>query len=131
MFSETFNPRFSETDALGHINNTTIPVWFEQGRTPIFQFFTPNLDPKNWKLIIARIEVDFKAEIFLNAPVTIKTGFEKIGNSSMTVKQQVWQHDKLCAEGRTALIHFDWTAKKPKAIPADIRLQLEPYLITE
>ena len=32
MLSLTVSPRFAETDALGHINNTVIPVWFEQGR---------------------------------------------------------------------------------------------------
>ena len=60
MFSETLMPRFSETDALGHINNTALPVWFEAARTPFFRFFTPDLDCNKWKLIVAKIEVEFK-----------------------------------------------------------------------
>ena len=32
MFHYETEPRFSDTDALGHINNTVYPVWFEQAR---------------------------------------------------------------------------------------------------
>ena len=53
MLSEKLMPRFSETDVLGHINNTALPVWFEAARVPIFKIFTPDLDPKQWKLIVA------------------------------------------------------------------------------
>ena len=129
MFTETIEPRFAETDALGHINNTVIPVWFEKARDPIFRYFTPDLDPKDWHLILARIEVDFKAETFVNSPVTIKTWLEKIGTSSMSVVQQVWQNDVLTCEGKCALIHFDWSSKKPKAISDEIRSQLEAHLV--
>ena len=68
MFTEKVIPRFSETDALGHINNTVLPVWFEAARVPIFKFFTPDLNPHNWKLIIAKVEVSFafKQEFELN-----------------------------------------------------------------
>ena len=130
MFTEVIQPRFSETDALGHINNTVIPNWFEKAREPLFRFFTPDLDPQKWQLIIARIEVDFKAEIFYTSDVIIKTWLEKIGNSSMAVVQQVWQNDKVCAEGRAAMIHFDWQEKAPKPIPDEIRAQLTEHLET-
>jgi len=73
--------------------------------------------------------VDFKAEIFYTSDVTIKTWLEKIGNSSMSIVQQVWQNERLCAEGRAAMIHFDWQAKAPKAIPDSIRTQLQEHLI--
>ncbi|NCU33617.1 MAG: acyl-CoA thioesterase, partial [Candidatus Moranbacteria bacterium] len=29
MLTKEITPRFSETDALGHINNNTYGVWFE------------------------------------------------------------------------------------------------------
>jgi acyl-CoA thioester hydrolase len=129
MFTEVIQPRFSETDALGHINNTVVPNWFEKAREPLFRMFTPDLDPKKWQLIIARIEVDFKAEIFFPADVTIKTWLERIGQSSMSIVQQVWQENKLCAEGRSAMIHFDWQEKKARPIPEVIRQQLVEHLI--
>lgn len=92
MFIEKVMPRFSETDALGHINNTVLPVWFEAARVPIFKFFTPDLNPHDWKLIIAKIEVSFVGELFYGHEITIKTSVEHIGNSSFVLKQEVFQH---------------------------------------
>ena len=39
MLEEQFKVRFYETDALGHVNNTVVPMWIETGRLPIFEFF--------------------------------------------------------------------------------------------
>ncbi|MBC7185133.1 MAG: acyl-CoA thioesterase, partial [Marinobacter sp.] len=62
MFHLELEPRFSDTDALGHISNTTLPVWFEQARTPVFRIFHPTLEADTWPLIIARLEIDLMAQ---------------------------------------------------------------------
>ena len=112
MFSETILPRFSETDALGHINNTALPVWFEAARTPFFRFFTPDLDCNNWKLIVAKIEVEFKGELFYGQEITIKSSISHIGNSSFVIKQEVYQHDELCAVGHATMVRYDFKNKR-------------------
>jgi len=47
VFELKIKPRFCETDALGHINNTSVPMWFEQGREPLFEFFVPTMKPED------------------------------------------------------------------------------------
>ncbi len=131
MFTLTIKPRFCETDALGHINNTVVPMWFEQGREPLFEFFVPTMKPEDWNLIIARIEVDFLAQLEFRHEVEIKTWLAKIGNSSMQVVQEVWQEGSCCARGTAAMIHFDYTTNAATRIPDDIRAQLEAHLISE
>ena len=32
MFHHEIEPRFNDTDALGHISNTAFPAWFEQAQ---------------------------------------------------------------------------------------------------
>ena len=51
MFTYTIQPRFSETDGMGHINNTVPPVWFEEARIGVFTIFNPSLTPFQWNLI--------------------------------------------------------------------------------
>lgn len=128
MFTETIVPRFAETDALGHINNTVIPVWLEQARAPVFRWFVPDLDPQKWCLIIAKIEVNFRREILYGQAVRIETYVEEIGNSSFRVGQRVYQQDQLCAQGSSVLVHFDYDTKKPKPIPDPIRQEMEAHL---
>ena len=133
MYKETISPRFYETDALGHINNTVVPMWFEKAREPIFQLFIPDMDVNKWKLIIARISVDFLAEIHYgtNKDVEIRTGLAKVGNSSMTIRQEVWQEGMCCARGDAVLIHYDYDLAQSVPIPDAIRTELEKSLITE
>jgi len=129
MLSEKLMPRFSETDVLGHINNTVLPVWFEAARVPIFKIFTPDLDPKQWKLIIAKVEVTFKGELFYGQEVEIKTAIERIGSSSFVILQQAWQHGACCAEGKTVMVRYDFANKSAQPLSEEEKQQLTAFLL--
>ncbi|TMM45006.1 acyl-CoA thioesterase [Colwellia ponticola] len=129
MFSEKMMPLFSDTDALGHINNTKIPVWFEGARTPVFKFFTPDLDHKKWQLIIAKIEVSYHGQLFYGEEIEIKTFISRIGGASFDVYQEVWQHGEKCVSGTTAMVNFDFKVQRSKKIADDIRVKLTEHLI--
>ncbi|AQQ69120.1 thioesterase [Microbulbifer agarilyticus] len=128
MFSFQIEPRFSETDALGHINNTVVPVWFEQGRTPIFELFNPTLDLQKWNLILKKMDVDFVAQIYLYSPVEIRTSLSNVGNTSMTIHQEVWQKGKLVAQGDCVMVHFDYAQQTKAPIPEDVKQTLLEHL---
>jgi len=129
MFHLELEPRFSDPDALGHISNTTLPVWFEQARTPVFRIFHPTLEAETWPLIIARLEIDLMAQSYWHIPVKIKTGIGKIGTSSFHVIQEAWQGDKQIARGVAVLIHFDYEIEKALPIPDDIKARLAEHAV--
>ncbi|USD28299.1 acyl-CoA thioesterase [Pseudoalteromonas sp. SCSIO 43201] len=129
MLSEKLMPRFCDTDVLGHINNTVLPVWFEAARTPIFKIFTPDLNPKAWKLIVAKVEVTFKGELFYGQEVEIKTVIERVGNSSFVILQQAWQHQECCAEGRTTMVRYDFATKSSKSLSQQERESLAHFMV--
>lgn len=127
-FSEQFNPRFSDTDALGHINNTMVPVWFEGARDPVFRWFSPELDTNNWRLILAKIDVSFIDQMYYGQPMEIRTYIGRIGGSSFDVYQELWQHEKLCASGTAVMVHYDYQQQKSVKIPEQITTQMNLYL---
>ncbi|MCE9688134.1 acyl-CoA thioesterase [Shewanella sp. AS16] len=135
MFENTLSldiqPRFNETDGLGHINNTVIPVWFEAAREPIFEIFNPELDLNQWNLIVAGFTIAYTAPTFYGKPVTVKTWISRIGNSSFEVGQSCWQQGKKTAEAKTSLVHYDYAVEKSQPIPADIRGLLGRLLHSE
>jgi len=116
MFSNTFEPRFLETDALGHINNTVLPMWFEASRDPVFRFFTPDMDVNNWKLILAGFNVNFHAETHYGASVEIRSYISRIGNSAFDVYQECWQQGVKTVSGTATMVHFCHTEKKSQAL---------------
>lgn len=122
--SLTIQPRFTETDGLGHINNTVIPVWCEAARTPIFEIFIPDLALEKWNLIVAGFTVSFIAPTYYGQDVTVKTYVSRIGNSSFELTQTCWQAGHKTAEVKTTLVHYDYAHEKSCAIPSQVREQL-------
>jgi len=129
MLSLTITPRFAETDALGHINNTVLPVWFEQGRHRIFEAIHPAMSLNDWPIILAKISVNFVAQIYFGEDVTIRTGIEKVGNTSVIVKHEAWQRDSLVASGDAVMVYFDYQTNQPTPIPQSVRERLTPIMI--
>lgn len=127
-FKEIVATRFSDTDALGHINNTMLPIWFEGARDPIFKFFMPDLDLSKWSLILAKIEVSFLAQLYYGEPIEIRSYISRIGNSSFDVYQEAWQQGKLCASGKAVMVHFDYKTNQSASIPNAIVKEMEKHL---
>ena len=125
----SFKPRFNDTDALGHINNASIATWFEEGRRSIFEYFIPDLDPKKWNLIIARLEIDYLAQGYYQKTTTVKTFVEKIGNSSFVLLQEALQDGVTISRGKSFLVCFDYEKQKSFPIPEDIKAKLALHLL--
>jgi len=131
MFTEKLMPRFSDTDALGHINNTKVPTWFEGAREPIFRFFIPDLDPNKWQLIIAKIEVSYHGQLFFGQEVEIRTYISRIGGASFDVYQELWQHGEKCVSGTATMVNFDYQTQSSKKISDEIRAELSKHMYQE
>lgn len=129
MFERVLQPRFTDCDGLGHVSNTTLPVWFEEARSPLFEIFNPSLRLSSWNLIIKRFEIDLHHQIWHHAPVRIETEIVRIGTTSFVVVQRAYQDGKMVADGRTVLIHFDYTSQRPVPISEAVRAQLAPHVV--
>lgn len=131
MFSVTITPRVGETDAMGHINNCVIPIWFERGRTPFFRIFDPNLDftRESWHLVMVHSEYDYTGQLYCNSDVEIKTWVSRIGVKSFSLKHEAWQSARLCVTGGVVLVYYNFITQKSEPIPPGIRAQLEQHIL--
>jgi len=81
--------RYGDTDANGHVNNAVFSVLCESGRVDLFRrHFTPHIAPGTlW--VIARLTIEFRAE--LHYPGTARTGtwLTRIGRSSLDLEQVI------------------------------------------
>ncbi|MHA6252212.1 acyl-CoA thioesterase [Oceanobacillus sp. CAU 1775] len=131
MYKTIIEPRVSETDGIGHINNTTVPVWFEAGRNEIFNLFTPDKSFENWKMIIINMNIDYVNQIYFGESVIVKNWVKRIGNSSLELYEEIWQNDRLCAKGTVTYVNFNLKSQKSEPIPESIRKELEKHFYTE
>lgn len=131
IFTTMIEPRVSETDGVGHINNTTLPVWLEAGRLELFKLFTPDLNFKKWKMIILKTSVEYTAMMYFGQPVEIKCWIKKLGNSSIELYEEVWQKGIMCAKAETIYVNFDLEKQKSEPIPMNIRELLKQHMVEE
>ncbi|MBS4211077.1 MULTISPECIES: acyl-CoA thioesterase [Neobacillus] len=128
MYLTLIEPRVSETDGVGHINNTTIPIWLEAGRNKLFKLFNPEDTFHDWKMIILKTNVEYVAQIYFGKDVEVKTWVKKIGNSSLELYEEIHQEGRLCVIGTAVYVNFNLQTQKSEPIPNDIRQELELHL---
>ena len=130
MFSLIINPRFGDTDILGHINNAVLAHWFEAARNPFFLFFAPDkkVDKETWPLIMAHTDYDFLEELYVLHEVEIRTWVSRIGTKSFTVYHEAWQGGRLCVKGSAVVVHYDFKTGQTTPIPEDKKIFLDEHL---
>lgn len=129
MFRTRIHPRFCDTDALGHIGNTVVPVWLLEGREALLRLFVPDLDFRKASLVVVRTEIDFIGELRFGADVEVTTALEKIGNTSLVVLQEIIQDDATRCRARTVMVNFDTQARVSQPIPDTLRKLLDEHLV--
>lgn len=116
--------RFNDTDALGHLNNTSYALYAEQGRVDFLDQFRN----EGVYLILAHISLDFLQQVRFRDAVYVLTRIAKVGRTSVTLAQEIYSNDTLAARSRSVVVMFDYRTQKPVSVPDEVRAQLGPYL---
>lgn len=114
MYVETrLTPRFSDTDAMGHINNSAVAQWLEAGR---MDFYLNHLALSSSK-VLRRLEVDYDREMAFRDEAVIRTGVERLSNKTITLRQEVFQRGQCCVKALIVQCYFDPKARTAMEIP--------------
>lgn len=128
MFETEIIPRVSESDGVGHINNNFIPVWLEAGRREIFRIFTPDLKFEHWRLALVNANIDYTDQIYFHENAAVHTWVDRIGNTSFTLYEEIWQTARLCAQGTATYVHFDYLSQSSEPVSDTERFALSKHL---
>jgi acyl-CoA thioester hydrolase len=129
----TVNIRFCETDALGHVSNTSYFIYLEEARIRMFEELGCGSDLKGWRFILASTKCDFINQAFFGQRLKIETNVSKIGNKSFQLVHRILDEKTgtLIALGEATTVYFNFETQKSEPIPDDLRKQLEQYMISE
>lgn len=96
--------RYADTDRQGHVNNAVFATFLETGRVEFLIAGDHGILEEGASFVIARLTLNFIAEITWPGSVSIGTGILKIGSSSITLFQQLHQEDICVATAQTAIV---------------------------
>ena len=104
--------RYADTDRQGHVNNANFSTFFETGRVEFLLNPESPIVAKGASVVIAALNVNFKAEIHWPGTIEIGTGILKIGNSSIKLYQVLFQNGQSVADAETVIVQVsDETGK--------------------
>lgn len=113
-YTETI--RYADTDRQGHVNNAVFSTLLESGRVSIiYSRERPLLEPGT-AFVIARLVLDFKAELSWPGTAQIGTRVERIGTSSVTLRQAIFQGATCVAEAETVIVVMDEATRRARPL---------------
>lgn len=125
-FSTTVDVRWSDCDALGHVNNARFATYLEEARIAYWKAVLPDVPFTG--LIIARIEIDFRAQAFPGDALTVHTAVTELKRTSFWVDYEIRRGgDVLVAAARSAQVFFDYATQTPAPLPDAFRTRVEDY----
>jgi acyl-CoA thioester hydrolase len=116
--------RYGDTDRQGHVNNAAFVTFCETGRVLFLTDEARPLAPPGCAFVIARIELDYRAELQWRQVVEIGTVLLAFGRSSFTLGQGLFVRDRCVATARSVLVLIDETTRRPVPLPEEVRLRL-------
>jgi acyl-CoA thioester hydrolase len=120
--------RFSDTDAMGHVNHARLLAYLEDARIALLrQAFRESAEPL-WEsgIILARLEIDYLKPVDADSEgIDVLVWVKHIGRSSFTLAYRVERDGEEVARASTVLVAYDYTAASTRLLSDADRLGLE------
>ena len=108
--------RFSDRDALGHVNNAVYSTYLEEARIGVLGGLAA--------FILARVEIDFRAELRAPDEVEVRSRPDRIGTKSFDLRHEIHADGQLVAEARSVLVAYDYARGTSVPVPDELRRRL-------
>lgn len=110
--------RYCDTDRQGHVNNAVFNTMLETGRVEFLYDPSRPLADDEGSFVIAKLSIDFQAEITWPGVVDIGTRVGRVGSSSVTLEQRLFQGGRVAATATTVIVHVDNVSRKSRPLSA-------------
>lgn len=117
--------RFSDQDAVGHVNNVAIAAYVETGRVAFGHQLSVGGDPGS-SFILARLVIDYRTQAHYPGAIRVGTRLLRVGRTSFTVGHGVFKDETCIATAECVLVHTSDGAPAP--IEGAFRDELERSL---
>ncbi|MBI2309139.1 MAG: acyl-CoA thioesterase [Rhodocyclales bacterium] len=99
--------RYADTDRQGHVNNAVFSTMLETGRVELLYSPQEPLAEAACAFVIASLHLDFRGEITWPGTVEIGTRVARVGSSSLTLEQGLFQEGRCVANAQTVIVQMN------------------------
>jgi acyl-CoA thioester hydrolase len=116
--------RFRDLDPMGHVNNAVFLTYLEQARVAFFSEMGAATGLEEMNMIVARVEIDFKAPVRLGHDVEISVRASRFGTKSFDLDYELRVDGEIVALAKSVQVAYDYNSRKPVPVPAEWREKL-------
>jgi acyl-CoA thioester hydrolase len=116
--------RFRDLDPMGHVNNAVFLTYLEQARVAFFSEMGAATGLEEMNMIVARVEIDFKAPVRLGQEVEISVRASRFGTKSFELDYELRVEGELVAVAKSVQVAYDYNRREPVPVPAEWREKL-------
>ena len=121
--------RFRDCDPLGHVNHAVYLTYLEQARFILWRAqlgFVVRTDQSEPGFILARAEVDYRAQARYGDELEVRLHLAGFGRTSFTYTYEIVDVSTgtLVASAKTILVRFDYREQKPVPLDEAVRGKL-------
>ncbi len=118
--------RYRDLDPNAHVNHTSISEYFENGRVRLRHEHLSELGEEILTgFVLAKLTIQFRQELRFPGEVEIGTGLSRLGNTSYTLTQGLFQGEHCVANAEVVTVFVSRQTGKPAALTAEIRAVFE------
>jgi acyl-CoA thioester hydrolase len=121
--------RYRDTDRQEHVNNSVFSTFFETGRVEFMVNSEKPIACLDCSFVIASIKMDFLQEINWPGIIEIGTGITKMGNSSITIIQGLYQNNQMVGFAESVIVQVNNHTKKSHPLSEHAKQMLSVYLM--
>jgi len=116
--------RFRDLDPMGHVNNAVFLTYLEQARVAFFSEMGAATGLEDMNMIVARVEIDFKAPVRLGQEVEVSVRASRFGTKSFDLDYELRVEGDLVAVAKSVQVAYDYKRREPVPVPAEWREKL-------
>ena len=109
--------RFRDCDSMGHVNNAVYSTYLEEARIEV----VGSLEA----FILARVEIDFRAELHPGEEIETHTRVGRIGTKSFELEHEIRSGERLVAEAKSVLVAYDYGVSASVPLSSELLERLE------
>jgi acyl-CoA thioester hydrolase len=103
---------------MGHVNNAVYSTYLEEARIGVLGDLID--------FILARVEIDFRAELRMGDEVEVRTRCSRIGTKSFDLEHVIEAAGgRVVAEAKSVLVSYDYARSESVPVPAELRARLQ------
>lgn len=116
--------RYSDQDAMAHVNNTALATYVEASRTAFIYRLIQKSGAVGMEFILARMVIDYRRELHYPGTVEVGARLIRVGNKSLTTGYGVFRDGDCFATSECVNVFYDMATRKTAVPSASIRAVL-------